>query len=555
MRESGGKRFRSVRIDTVMNEAKRRKTAVVVCLVALFAAGVWVWLGYEVRKALRAELHYLAGPDARVALGRIGIDPLTRSVCIRNVRVAVDSGRTDGSLPFAKRLEVHVGRLVLNGVRFAKNGAAESISVDALTLDGPDVSLDRADGTAEMAHAVRREGRIGTLSIGKIVLHDGNFEDCGTDSGRKACRRIDGLSFETGGVVLDLADADPDRLARMGFALSVRHVEYLFGEGAMSFRADGLSVDTRQRMFSADSLCLSPRYAGDGSAVLASGHADRTRLTTGPVIGYGIDFPDLLQGKAFRADSLTVRGADVLSRKNRKVVRKERNKPLFFQTLRRLPVETSVGKVIFSGLKIGYEELPSDGVVAGTVTFDSLSGTLIPDPSDPSRLRLEADGKLMGVGDLHAVFLFPSGSSSDNRFEVEGRLGRFDLRAMNRATEPLARVRIDSGKIDEMRFRIEGDTVRASVSMSLLYDGLIVSIMKEDAGGRFRERRVLSALADEWLVRRSNPYGGTVRTGMGVAERDPYRSQFNYLWKSVRSGIEPIVSAGRCAGKSRDRDR
>lgn len=52
---------------------------------------------------------------------------------------------------------------------------------------------------------------------------------------------------------------------------------------------------------------------------------------------------------------------------------------------------------------------------------------------------------------------------------------------------------------------------------------------------------MLSAIVDDLLIRTGNPEDGVTRTGEGATERDPYRSQFNYLWKSLMPGIKQTV--------------
>lgn len=66
---------------------------------------------------------------------------------------------------------------------------------------------------------------------------------------------------------------------------------------------------------------------------------------------------------------------------------------------------------------------------------------------------------------------------------------------------------------------------------------------------------MLSAIVDDLLIRTGNPEDGVTRTGEGATERDPYRSQFNYLWKSLMPGIkQTVVGHGTVVKRHRHRD-
>ena len=77
--------------------------------------------------------------------------------------------------------------------------------------------------------------------------------------------------------------------------------------------------------------------------------------------------------------------------------------------------------------------------------------------------------------------------------------------------------------------------------MTMLYDGLDVEMVRRQPDGRLKERRLMTFVVDKMLIRPSNPDGRGTRTADGSAERDPYRSQFNYWWKSLLPGIKNTV--------------
>ena len=539
------KTYRSKKAENMNRPGKNKKrTATIVGIaVLLIAAGAWAGIGYAVRKTVLGEIRRLAGEQATVEAGRIGFNPLRRSLRIRNLRIAIDSSRNDARYPGLKNLDVRIRRIAIDNVRSTGKDGPRSITIGSLDIERPDISIAFADRKTAPQPSATKKNTTGTISVGRIAIDEGSLEICRTDNGHETCRRATGISFETGGIESALSAPDPESLSRTALVLSVRRMEYIYGRGSMRLQADTVALDTKRGTLSIEAFRLLPQYPKDEFASRAPGHADWTRIETGRIEGHGIDFASAVREKTLRADSLTIGSADISSYKNRQIARQERYKPLFFQTLQRMPFRTDIGRVAFSDAKARYEELPTRGTVAGAVFFDSLQGTMATDADDTSRLRLEVRGRLMDTARLRAVFRFPA-DSTGTRFDVEGRMEQLDPKAMNETTEPLGGIRFDAGRIDGMQFRIEGDTLRSTVSMRLLYDGLDISVMKENQRGEFRERRILSALADDWLIRKSNPEQGKLREGTGTCTRDPYRSQFNYLWKSLLPGIESTVLTG-----------
>jgi len=76
--------------------------------------------------------------------------------------------------------------------------------------------------------------------------------------------------------------------------------------------------------------------------------------------------------------------------------------------------------------------------------------------------------------------------------------------------------------------------------MVFLYERLRIRIMKEK-DGKLETSSFLTTLANGMIVKENNPDHRGIRKGEGWAERDPYRSQFNYLWKIMLEGLKKSV--------------
>lgn len=240
---------------------------------------------------------------------------------------------------------------------------------------------------------------------------------------------------------------------------------------------------------------------------------------------------------------MSIPQAEVESYKNRQVPRPQRVKQLFYRSLQRLPFSVDVRRITLGNVRARYDELSENGTEPGIVQFDSLSGEfygLTNRGGADDFFRLEARGELYGAGLLKASFRFPS-DSLNRRFEIDGSLGPMSLPLLNRVVTPLAGIQIDSGRLERIEFRVTGNDARSEVQMTMLYDGLDVEMVKRQPDGRLKERRLMTFVVDKMLIRPSNPDGRGTRTADGSTERDPYRSQFNYWWKSLLPGIKNTV--------------
>ena len=164
----------------------KKRTALVLCLAAVLAACTWTGIQYAARKAVLEEVRHIAGESATVQAGRIGFNPLRRSVRIRNLHIATDSSRTKESRTDIKHMAVHIRRIDLDGLRRTKKEGGQSVSVGSITLKRPDVSIVLADRGAASARPAKRENTAGTIDIGRFVLQDGTFEICRTTEERRA---------------------------------------------------------------------------------------------------------------------------------------------------------------------------------------------------------------------------------------------------------------------------------------------------------------------------------------------------------------------------------
>ena len=519
--------------------------------VLVVKVGVEVWLGSKIRRTIVSKVSEASDGAYRAEVGGVRVGLFNRAVRVENFTLHSDSARLrlKGS-PLAG-LNVRVAQLSLGGIRWDRKGASMRISADELEIISPRIVRSRSPGAeADTSAGSRRSWRdrldsTGILAeIGRFDIRNARVEVCDYRNGRRVCHRIEGLSLGSDDLCFDMS---ADSLSRPWFCsdmeLAVDRLDYRIDEGAVLLEVDTLRFGAGDGSLYVAAVRLEPQYPKDMFARRAPGHIDWTRVSVRSIGCTGIDWAAWTDGGGLRIDSLSIPQAEVESYKNRQVPRPQRVKQLFYRSLQRLPFAVDVRRITLGNVRARYDELSENGTEPGIVQFDSLSGEfygLTNRGGADDFFRLEARGKLYGAGLLKASFRFPS-DSLNRRFEIDGSLGPMSLPLLNRVVTPLAGIQIDSGRLERIEFRVTGNDARSEVQMTMLYDGLDVEMVKRQPDGRLKERRLMTFVVDKMLIRPSNPDGRGTRTADGSAERDPYRSQFNYWWKSLLPGIKNTV--------------
>ena len=390
------------------------------------------------------------------------------------------------------------------------------------------------------------------VKIGNFILNNGAFYEYETDGEKSNLHITNGISFETGTIAIDLtSDTANTHLSRRNLTANIVGIQYTFQNKENQLRLDTLYINTTKRFIRTTGLQLIPQLPQSDYAELSQNHSDWTKIQTSTTIWSGIDFTAFMKERSIVIDTITIQHAEINSYKNRQIAQPQQEKHLLNQTLRHLPITLDIRCIQFGPLNVVYQELTPEGVQPGKLTVTNLTGECLELSNRPAQnqsfLTIRSTGKLMGLANLQTTINFSLQDTSE-QFTVNGQLGSLAMNQLNTLTEPLANLSIQNGRIDTLIFNITGNKHSSAVDLKLLYNGLEIELIK-DHDGQIRQRRLLSEAINDWVVYSSNPQYDTTRIGTGTALRDPYKSQFNYLWKSLWPGLKSTLI------KHRDRDK
>lgn len=190
---------------------------------------------------------------------------------------------------------------------------------------------------------------------------------------------------------------------------------------------------------------------------------------------------------------------------------------------------------------IHYIEQPVLGDSAGRIRFSKIhagikpftnkksSGGTIPD------FTLRGSTSIMDSCQLNVKLNFRM-NSPDNLFSAEGNIQPFNMTVVNPVLEPLAMVSLRSGRVDRFDFSFSGNKTSSNGQLLFGYNDLKISVF-EMKNGNAKEAKFASFLANSLMLRSKNPRGKELLPDEISFVRDQKRSDLNYWWKSIFSGI------------------
>jgi hypothetical protein len=194
---------------------------------------------------------------------------------------------------------------------------------------------------------------------------------------------------------------------------------------------------------------------------------------------------------------------------------------------------------------VSYNEKSRQSLKAGTVFFSNINATLTNVTNIDERVKaneiltLKATALFMGAGKLTSQWKLPL-DLADTSFTVTGSLGAMNTAVLNPLVEPLGMVSVKSGNINRLIFTIHGGNYRSTGKILFLYKDLHIKVLKKDKENNLKSKNIESIIADA-AIKSDNPLKGNNRTGTIDFSRDTTKSFFNFLWKSVFSGVKKTV--------------
>ncbi len=324
--------------------------------------------------------------------------------------------------------------------------------------------------------------------------------------------------------------------------LKIRNYAYHLPDSMYTVKIGEIGVSYSKRNIYFKSLKMTPRYGRHQFARHLGYQADRMDLKVSGFELSDFDFEKYVSKGEFKSNMLTINNLELDIFHDKGLPEKSKGSvKMPQQWLREFRPYFNFNVVKFNGGSIRYEELTKDKK-SGFISFEKFDADANQITNDPvlwkagKMMKIHFTSKLYGKGRVNATFA-SNIFDKNNRFTLSGHIATFNLTVINKMMESAANVSIKSGFNQNLDFKFTGDNKKSEGMMHFRYADLKVSVFKKKKSGN---SGLASFFANTFVINTKNQKEN-LRTGPIYYERDQKKSIFNFMWKSMLSGIKPSI--------------
>ena len=258
---------------------------------------------------------------------------------------------------------------------------------------------------------------------------------------------------------------------------------------------------------------------------------------------FGLKTDSLINNKMFIGDSILVKDAVLTIAKNLdKPWNTEIIKPLPQQMLRNQKNGFWFKKIQIENGHLDYIEFSkSDEILVPIKNLDAkitdvgtmkTNGKLKPN----NGMKVQLHAILFDDLNFHLGMEFPNPLES-NHFDFYGGTGPFRFESFNPIMVPTSNIMFESGRVDEINFKGQGNEVRTNGELVMRYSDLKAIVLKKNS----KEKKKSFTWMANATIRKENPKNDKLKTAKMGYERIPYKGFGNYMFKTIESGLANSV--------------
>ena len=454
---------------------------------------------------------------------------------------------------------ITIPEIQLNGFYFDRAIFDNQWLVDSLYVDHPitsvelmqDQSIAKGSGHPDPLSFIRIPPFMKTLAVNKISISHAAAGLIIHGPEKTRSRTLANIMLEVTSFRADSATRSNPAAAPLfnagDITLSAPGFSWASPDSMYTFTVGSFGASTRLASAYLDSVSVTPNFDRTEFSVKAGHQADRNVLKIPRIKVSHVDFRKLLDERQLRASRINLEGLSFESYLDKRVLVPSPHSPLMpGRMVAGIKFAACVDTIALSNGFASYEE--QTGEEPGKIFFDRMNATLTGfcTPSFPAGsgkdLDLHGTLRLMGLSALEAWIHFQKGHPRDT-FTVHATIGEFDLTSINPMLSKLMPVSIKSGTATATEIiQFNANDSMAIGRMSLVYNNLTVRLHPVTPGTWPRVKQYFLTQAVNLLLADNNPGDdGKMKYGEIYFKRDPSRGFFNFVWKSVLSGIKSTV--------------
>ncbi len=304
-----------------------------------------------------------------------------------------------------------------------------------------------------------------------------------------------------------------------------------------------IRISTKELALSVDSLFLQSRFSPYSLGTLKNEEVDWLNLDLNTLRLFRFDWYSFLARNDIKLGKVEADGVRLSSFRDKRLPDGDlKNKPLVQGNVADIKPLISVDSISLSNSSIRYREHSDQSDLVGKLKLDSLNALLLRLGNLPrdSTLTLLVSTRVMEAAKLQARMVFQMRDPADT-YMMEGMMTDMDMEALNALIMPLASIRINKGKIENMQFKARANTDLAKGALLLRYKHLKIKVLDKNKMAAGPDELFTSLIANA-IIKNKNPGTfNTLRVGEFELRRDKKRSIFNYWAKIFIEGLKSSV--------------
>lgn len=530
-------------------------------LLAIIASGFLYWNSHK-NRIIKTELEKAIVKSNKgfykISYDDMKIDEAAGALSIRNMKLRFDSSSYQsfekGSKLPSMVFNIDIPEINVAGVRTTRALLDKEIVGRKLEIKNPVIDLQY---TYKGKDSIRN---VPTQEIYRQIL--GNMDMIQIDSVqvmgaqlRTRNRNTGKLIIEVNNIDLSLLDVKVDSIGSLdstrilfakGVNVNVAKIAWPSPNSLYDYVAENVSLNSTAGTLSVNQILIDPRLGENAFVNSLPTQDDRFDFSFNNIVFSGVDIRKL-SDEYLKAETMSIGKSAFKIYRDLARPRDKKNRVGYYpqQVLDDVPLVFNIRKVNVRNSFVEYKEKSHITRQSGLVQFYSVNASITNFTNDkhaPNKvMKAFINSSFLNKAPLKTNWTFylfhPKG-----RFDVSGTMGAINGQDVNSLAEPMGPASIKEGRFNGLTFDLHGNDYSMNGNVKFLYEDLKVALLEKDKGATETDKKFLTSLLANIVIKNSNPKGDDeVRAQQVSLARNTNRSLFYLTWKTIFKGIRETV--------------
>jgi len=512
----------------------------------------------QIKAKLQKIVHDASGGLYYLRVAKVNADVVNSRIILSQVQIGYDSVvynqmRANKQAP-ADVFTIRLQSLALDGLSPADLISKRDIRLNILLLEKPAVHVyhhrldyERPKKGQSVSSLVEKE--LGSFGLNVLDLKDVDFVY--HSEGSKVQTVLSNLNVSLKDILINgESEADTTRfLFAKDATIQLKNFRHKTADSLYTLKLDSITVLAARNELRIKSASLQPRISKENYAKVMKARQDRYDIDVRDVVLEDVRWWTLFGQDGVYAGLATIKGGNLEVYSDRTIPLGKSKKVRYpHQQLFQSDMAIGIREIKVKNMDVTFMERSPETMQRGKITFNNTSATISNVTNIPSRvakngmLRIDADTRFMNEGRLKAGFRFNLKRQKEGVFSVYADLGPMSGLTLNKATMPLAAVKVREAKVNRLRVDIDGDYHKANGKILLTYQDLKVDVLKKGKDGTLKKRGLITFIANNFKLHERNPKEGEKARALDAHYTRPAeKSFFTLIWKTILAGVKESV--------------